>query len=857
MKAILLSTKYIKNDYGQRLTFLTEKGEIWETEVKDIYPYIYTDLKEEDLINLPRVNPLYYTIDDRGIGRWNNKVRKIERVKVKHPITHRLIELTKISVSSSYFIKNNDYTGLAQILPKNFIYNENISYADVFIFNRQDVILGMMYNLIGNKDNFSFYLDIDEEKIEQSDINHIKELQSIDKDLYNYMVKIFSVDIPSFKNNILSVDIEIDHDMKVAIDSFNPLYPISSVAFKSEREEICFVLDDETRYIKNSKEDTYGIKKKVIVCKDEKMLIYNTQQYLIHSPEKVIVGYNIDAFDLPYLCNRANIYGIRDPSIWAFKRRDNTIVKGIRNKFLIDLYSFFSNPSIKNYAFKGVYERNSLDSVSNALLGEQKYKYEGEISKLSMYELAFYNLKDVELTHKLCLFDNEIVMRLAIIFQRLGNLTFESVFRRRVSSIVLGMLHNYMYMKNYFLPNKEMLLQIGSGKSEAMIEGKGYKGAIVLEPKKGLFFNVTTLDFASLYPSVADVKNICFSTINCNHVECQDNKVFEVGHHICKLRRGIISEVVGAVKNIRVFYYKKKAKKDSFYKPIEQALKVVINSAYGVFGDQKNYYYAQPIAESITAEARRSILGLIKYAESIGKDVIYGDTDSTFIKDITDEEIEKLIKEMKDNYQLDLGIDYRFKWINIYKKKNYIGMLENGKIDIKGLMGKKRNTPNYIKKCFNKIVDKLKELTEDNLYIIKDEIRKIVHKDYYNLMKMKNVDINDLIIRNVVSKEIDEYTKTTPIHIKASKYLYDYIAKNFKEQVSISTIIPKGTIIEYVKTRKEIGTTALPIEVVKKSDIDRIKYADQLLNVVEQIIEPLGINSSDIINNQSTLTDFF
>jgi len=862
MRGWLLSTKYSKEEsYGQILVFLTEEGEIWEKYVRDVYPYFYTYLKPQELLTIPEVLKHYF--DPRRRDWDRTKVANIEVVTIKNPINHRLEKITKIELTSPLFVTNKQGTGFSQLLPEQFVFNNHVKYADVFIMNKDDIILGMPYKLIGTKENFYYELDVDTEAIQKHEIYSIDALQRIEKKLFDYITKIFITPIPTLRKHILAIDIEVDHNLRMAVDSFNPLYPVSSVAFKSEREEIVFILSDKTRNIEKTVEDKFNVRKKVIVCKDEKTLLFNVFRYLTFSPEKIVVGYNIDVFDLPYLCNRADIYGIKHDNIWGVMKRDGTISKGIRGKFLIDLYSFFSNPSIKNYAFKGAYERNTLDDVAQALLGEEKYKYEGEIRNLSMYELAYYNLKDVDLTFRLCTFNDEIVMKLAIILQRIGNQTFESVFRKRISSIVLGLMHRYMIMKNFYFPNKFLLSKLGVGKSEAIIEGKGYKGAIVLEPKKGLHFNVTTLDFASLYPSVIDVKNICFSTINCEHLECRSNKVFEVGHHVCKLRRGILSEVVGAVKNVRVFYFKKEAKKNPLFKPIEQALKIVINASYGVFGAPTNPYYAQAVAESITAEARRSLLTLVEYVRENyghrGIEVIYSDTDSIFINTDDEEVINDLIRFVREGMHLELGVDYEFKWLALYKKKNYVGQFKDGKIDIKGLAGKKRNTPKFIKDVFNEVIEVMKGLNENNINFIKDRITNVIKKYYYGLTKnTMDIDVLDLSIRNVLGKDIEDYTVNKPIHVKAAEKLYKYISEQFEDEVSIKTILPKGSVITYVKTDPKIcGSTAMPVEIATMNQIDKDKYVQWMGNVLEQVLEPVGLDFNNIISTQRKITDFF
>ena len=69
--------------------------------------------------------------------------------------------------------------------------------------------------------------------------------------------------------------------------------------------------------------------------------------------------------------------------------------------------------------------------------------------------------------------------------------------------------------------------------SEAIIKGKKYKGGLVIEPKPGIYFGVSVLDFASLYPSIIKVHNLSYETVNCIHEECRSNRVPDTDHWIC------------------------------------------------------------------------------------------------------------------------------------------------------------------------------------------------------------------------------------------------------------------------------------------------------------------------------------
>ena len=77
----------------------------------------------------------------------------------------------------------------------------------------------------------------------------------------------------------------------------------------------------------------------------------------------------------------------------------------------------------------------------------------------------------------------------------------DDVSRLGVSNWIRSMLYFEHRRQNALIPRPEELKEKGGAKSEAIIKGKKYKGGLVIEPKSGVHFNVSVLDFASLYPS--------------------------------------------------------------------------------------------------------------------------------------------------------------------------------------------------------------------------------------------------------------------------------------------------------------------------------------------------------------------
>ena len=81
----------------------------------------------------------------------------------------------------------------------------------------------------------------------------------------------------------------------------------------------------------------------------------------------------------------------------------------------------------------------------------------------------------------------------------------------------------------------------------------------------------------------------------------------------------------------------------NWYSVIQSALKVILNASYGVFGAESFDLYCPPVAEATAAIGRHSLTQIIEKARQLGIEVVYGDTDSVFLKNPTEEQIQELI----------------------------------------------------------------------------------------------------------------------------------------------------------------------------------------------------------------------
>ena len=565
----------------------------------------------------------------------------------------------------------------------------------------------------------------------------------------------------------------------------------------------------------------------------------------------LLITYNGDGFDLPYLYNRADKLGIeREKNPFYMMKDSATLKKGVH----IDLYRTMSNRAFQIYVFGQKYTDFSLNSVASGILNEKKIDYGVELDDLTLYQTAKYCQNDARLTYNLTSINNDLLMNLLVVISRIARMPIDDISRMGVSQWIRSLLY-YEHRKNGILIPRSEELEKKSAKvaNESIIRDKKFRGGLVVEPKEGVHFDVTVMDFASLYPSIIKVKNLSYETVRCSHAECKKNTIPQTNHWVCNKKNGLTSVLIGSLRDLRVNYYKTMTKKSSLtdeerqlFTVSSQALKVILNASYGVMGAEIFPLYFLPAAEATTAVGRHIILDTIDMCEKVGINVLYGDTDSLFVKNLSAQQIQEIIVKAKTKHNVELEVDKEYRYVVLSnRKKNYLGVNHNGKVDVKGLTGKKSHTPKFIKTLFFELLDILSEVKTVEEFSaaknrVSDKIANCARK-----IRAKEIPLTDLAFNVMTSKAPRDYTKTIPQHIRAALQL-----QTIRE-------IKRGDIISYVKILNKPGVK--PVELAKQSEIDAGKYMEFLQSTLDQITSSMDLDFDSILGKpkQTGLDQFF
>jgi len=383
-----------------------------------------------------------------------------------------------------------------------------------------------------------------------------------------------------------------------------------------------------------------------------------------------------------------------------------------------------------------------------------------------------------------------------------GNSWNSSLQNKRADRNEMLLCHEF-HKKKFILPDKETAFtrarkkaQTGGGGLDDPFEndqaapaagprrGKAmYTGGLVLEPQVGLYDDfVMMLDFNSLYPSVIQEYNICFTTVErpnedqvaqftseAELLAATDAPDSGAGEGILPL---VLRRLVETRRQVKSEMKTTKDPRRLQRLEIRQkALKLTANSMYGCLGFQFSRFHARPLAAFVTMkgrEALESTIAIVKH--ELVLDVVYGDTDSVFVNSKTKDfgqamQIAEQIKRSvnKKYKRLEIEIDGVFGKLLLLKKKKYAGLKvveKNGKKEyepeIKGLDIVRRDWCSLAKKLGEDILNTVLRVDNQEPEATLNEVHQKL-TDAGKEMDENKVPIQNYAITKALTKAPQDY----------------------------------------------------------------------------------------------------
>ncbi len=305
------------------------------------------------------------------------------------------------------------------------------------------------------------------------------------------------------------------------------------------------------------------------------------------------------------------------------------------------------------------------------------------------------------------------------------------------------------------------------------------KGGLVYEPDIGWHEEIVEYDFTSMYPTLMVDWNISPETVNCPC--CPDNKVPEIGHHLCTRRIGIVPKVLAPILTKRAAY-KKMSKSISpragIYKARSDAFKWILVCCFGYLGFKNARFGKIESHECVTACGREVLLRAKDAAEKRGFRMLHAMVDALWLQGGPGVDYEALRKAIEKESGVPLATEGVYKWIRFCPSRmdpgsgvpsKYFGAFHDGTLKIRGLALRRRDTPEILKNLQNRMlvrlaradsVDACRRLVP-SLQKLADAIR--------DRLRSGGVSAEELAITMHVSKTPDEYRGNSPQAIAAKK----------------------------------------------------------------------------------------
>lgn len=566
---------------------------------------------------------------------------------------------------------------------------------------------------------------------------------------------------------------------------------------------------------------------------DDLKIIREFSKFVLDYDPDIILGYNTNGFDWQYLLDRL---ASRNVKLDVGRKTNSEPSQGtyghysIVGRLNVDLYGFAESltevkvKSLENVAdYLGVYPKDKRVNLEWYQIPE----YWEDPKKRDI--LLKYNLDDAKTTYLL----KNVFLTFGEQLTVISGLPLDQLCMASVGYRIEWLLMRESKKFNELIPNR------------VERKNESYKGGLVIEPKPGLHENVAVLDFSSMYPSIMIKYNIGPDTLVQG--ECNDCWIApEVGY---KFRR----DVNGFYRSILVSLLEERRKVKSELANVndeyerrrlderQKALKVMANAMYGYMGWSSARWYSKEGAESVTAWGRELIIRASNIAKEAGFEVVYGDTDSIFVKGNMSD-VDNLVSRITKELDLEIKIDKKYKKIFFTKnKKRYAGLTYDGKIDIVGFEAIRGDWCDIAKETQRVVIEKIL------LSGISEAVKAV--KGVIMKMKRKDFDIHGVIIWKSLDKSFEEYEVNAPHVIAAKKALNAGFA--IDKLGKIGYIVMKGS--------GKISDRVEPYFLVKdKNKIDVDYYIEkQIIPSVMRILEPFGIKEDNLKGVTTDIMDYF
>ncbi|MDQ0669458.1 DNA polymerase II [Pseudomonas sp. W2I6] len=588
-------------------------------------------------------------------------------------------------------------------------------------------------------------------------------------------------------------------------------------------------------YMLGPPNNTDAVDFKLDYCDTRAELLERLNLWLATHDPDAIIGWNLVQFDLRVLHEHAQRLNVPlllgrggDAMGWREHGSRNHYFAAAAGRLIID-----GIEALRSATWS--FESFSLENVAQTLLGEGKsistpYQRMDEINRMFAEDkpaLARYNLKDCELVTRI--FEKTELLKFLLERASVTGLPAD-----RNGGSVAAFTHLYMplmHRQGFVAPN------LGDKPPQAS------PGGFVMDSRPGLYESVLVLDYKSLYPSI--IRSFLIDPVGLieglRHPEDSESVEGFRGARFSRTRHCLPSIVA------RVSEGREVAKREH-NAPLSQALKIIMNAFYGVLGSSGCRFFDTRLASSITLRGHQIMRQTRELVEARGYEVIYGDTDSTFVwlgsphsqEDATRIGLdlvqhvntwwrERLQNEFGLQSALELQYETHF---SRFLMPTIRGAEEGSKKRYAGLVTRADGSEEMVYKGLETVRSDWSPLARQFQQELYQRIfHRQPHQDYVRdyVRRTLSGELDDLLIyRKRLRRQLGDYERNVPPHVRAAR-----LADEYNDRQGRPRQYQNGGWISYVIS----VNGPEPLE-VRQAPIDYDHYVTRQLQPVADAILP-------------------
>ncbi|CRM27258.1 MULTISPECIES: DNA polymerase II [Pseudomonas] len=580
---------------------------------------------------------------------------------------------------------------------------------------------------------------------------------------------------------------------------------------------------------------TDAVNFKLDYCDTRVQLLERLNQWLAQHDPDAIIGWNVVQFDLRVLHEHAQRLNVplmlgrgEEPMAWREHGSRNHYFAAAPGRLIID-----GIEALRSATWS--FESFSLENVAQTLLGEGKdistpYQRMDEINRMFAEDkpaLARYNLKDCELVTRI--FEKTELLKFLLERASVTGLPAD-----RNGGSVAAFTHLYMplmHRQGFVAPN------LGDKPPQAS------PGGFVMDSRPGLYESVLVLDYKSLYPSI--IRSFLIDPVGLiEGLKYPDDSASVEGFRGARFSRTrhCLPSIVARVSEGR------EVAKREHNAPLSQALKIIMNAFYGVLGSSGCRFFDTRLASSITLRGHQIMRQTRELVEAQGYEVIYGDTDSTFVwlgSAHSQEEASgigrALVQHVNDwwhehlqtafGLQSALELQYETHFTR-FLMPTIRGAEEGSKKRYAGLVVRSDGSEEMVYKGLETVRSDWSPLArrfQQELY--QRIFHRLPHQDYIRdyVRRTLSGEFDELLIyRKRLRRRLDDYERNVPPHVRAAR-----LADEYNDRLNRPRQYQRGGWISYVIS----VNGPEPLE-VRQAPIDYDHYVTRQLQPVADAILP-------------------